>query len=841
VRRLATLAVLAACGGGSARDLRVVSWSPDGAIDRAEPVEIRFDRAVVPEALVGAPAAVTSVVFSPPIAWRGTWHDRQTLVVEPLSPLAASTRYRVTLAGELRARAGALAFSFVHQPLVVDGIWGADPAALAPDGDVPLSFDQPVLPEEAASHCVLVGAEGNIALSAMSHVAACDIRLHPLHTLAPGAAYTLACTDLGGAGGNAPLEQPYTLAVRARPALAIASVEPRGVAVQPDGARLAIAFTTPVALEAVRDSITATPAIPGLDRGTLSADGTTYTVGAELASETDYRIEITGLVDRFGQQLAPAAARFHTAAAPARLVAPTGWHAIDALSVWTRDVGAFDAACVPLGKERALAIAAGGTLDGPLPATAIDHHATIADHRWHETRVTCGAPGAYLVELRAPGVEPRRVAIDASDLAVHVVEGTNAGVAWVTSRATGRAVAGARVTVTTPQGKLVWSDLANERGLVKLPGRGAQSWLVTAELGSELAIATATGATATAAAPATRASAFPLALHAGQQAARPGERLAFELVARTPAGAPLSSARVEWTLHRRRRAVQIASLSDFAFASDATGGDVTVAEGTGATDDRGELAIAARDGAPLADGPVDYVMIATATDAIGATATATGTVIAEPAPIYLGLRTDAIAGAGTPFDVALVAATPDGTPVAAGIHLAAWRVERSCDTIATPGGELARCDEHRHPLFERELDVPAGAAREERVELDPGYYELVASAPGAVATTRTLWIPGAGASIEDDGTLAVVSGRASYRPGATARIAAISGGAHATALVVIERAGVLDARVIDLASAGDPIELAVADAWAPGVHAQVALASPGRFATGALELPVAGL
>ena len=51
----------------------------------------------------------------------------------------------------------------------------------------------------------------------------------------------------------------------------------------------------------------------------------------------------------------------------------------------------------------------------------------------------------------------------------------------------------------------------------------------------------------------------------------------------------------------------------------------------------------------------------------------------------------------------------------------------------------------------------------------------------------------------------------------------------------------LDARVIELASAGDPIELAVADAWAPGVHARIALASPGRFSTGTIELPVTGL
>src|SRR5205085_8904999 len=121
--------------------------------------------------------------------------------------------------------------------------------------------------------------------------------------------------------------------------------------VQPDGATLAITFTTPVELAAVRDAIVASPAVEGLDRGTLSADGLTYAVAVELASETEYRIAIAALVDRFGQPLARAAeARFHTAAAPPRLVAPHGLQTIDArgLPVWSRDVESFEAVCAPL-------------------------------------------------------------------------------------------------------------------------------------------------------------------------------------------------------------------------------------------------------------------------------------------------------------------------------------------------------------------------------------------------------------------------------------------------------------------------------------------------------------
>ena len=48
--------------------------------------------------------------------------------------------------------------------------------------------------------------------------------------------------------------------------------------------------------------------------------------------------------------------------------------------------------------------------------------------------------------------------------------GTSSGLVWVTSLATGKPVAGARVAVYTPQGKQVWVDLTTAEGIVKIPG-----------------------------------------------------------------------------------------------------------------------------------------------------------------------------------------------------------------------------------------------------------------------------------------------------------------------------------------------------------------------------------
>jgi hypothetical protein len=869
----AIAAILAGCGSSPARDLQVVSWSPEGAIERVEPVEIRFDRAVVESTLVGQSAAPTSISFAPPIAWRGTWRDRQTLVVEPLSPLAPSTRYRVTLAGELRARAGALAFSFVHQPLAVEGIWGADANALAPSADLPLSFDQPVDPGDAAAHCRLIGERGTIALAPTSNDPAPDLALHPVQPLEPGAAYTLACAGLAGAGGNAPLDQPYTLAVRARPELAVARAYPEAGYVLPDGARLAFTFSTPVALDAARDAVSANPVIPGIDRGTLSADGMTYEVTADLASDTDYRISIAGLIDRTGQRLShPFELPFHTAKAGPRLVATQGPD--EAVAVWSRDVDSFDAACLPLTRDTALALATGAPSEAVAMAGALtQRRAVIADQRWHQTRVDCGGPGLYLVELRARSQTPIRALLQTGDLHVRVVTAPSNTVAWVTSRATGRPIAGARVTVMTISGRPVASELATDRGLVKLPARRGEDWVVAAENGGDLEVTRVDGGDQRPAGstsekrgssdggdlcpagsisgsrcrwidrPPTRAgndrpavapasvSSSRLTIRARTPAPRPGERLAFVVAARAPDGTPWAGARVQWTLHRRSHAIQVAGYERFAFASEPDARDDSViADGAAATDVRGELVIAARDGAPRRDEPVDYVLIATALDASGSVASTTLAVTSDPAPFRLGLRVDAIAPpAGVPFEIALVAISPDGAPSAADGRLTIARVERRCSVVATPAGTRTRCTDRRQPLFERELELTSGAAREERVELAaPGLYIIGGRSRDREASVeRAIWVPGAGAPADDDGRVTMIADRRCDG----GRLAALTGRARATALVAFEREGVLEARVIDLAAAGDPIDLG---STGP-VRATIALAGEGWSATGTLD------
>src|SRR5262249_19824393 len=228
-RRLLPILVATACGGNTHHDLQVMSYAPQGPVDKSQPVEIRFDKPVVDDAQVGKPADAASVKIAPAIAWKGFWQDRRALVVEPTEPLAASTRYQVALTGELAKRTQNFAFSFVHKPLVVEGVWGVDADSLAPDGNVPVSFNQPVRAADAMTHCKLVGSKGDIALRAVNPAATeSNIALRPQAKLESGTQYTLTCSDIVGIGGNASLEKPYSLALHTRPPFSVAHVTPDG-------------------------------------------------------------------------------------------------------------------------------------------------------------------------------------------------------------------------------------------------------------------------------------------------------------------------------------------------------------------------------------------------------------------------------------------------------------------------------------------------------------------------------------------------------------------------------------------------------------------------------------
>src|SRR5206468_2479420 len=102
--------------------------------------------------------------------------------------------------------------------------------------------------------------------------------------------------------------------------------------------------------------------------------------------------------------------------------------------------------------------------------------------------------------------------------------------------------------------------------------RGEQPWIAIAETGADLAIAQAPApAEATTPPPATveHAPAFEVAATTDTPTPKPGERLGFAVAARSPVGAPLAGAAVEWSLRARRHALRFPGYEDYAFDAGA--------------------------------------------------------------------------------------------------------------------------------------------------------------------------------------------------------------------------------------------------------------------------------
>jgi uncharacterized protein YfaS (alpha-2-macroglobulin family) len=508
------LAGAVSCGGSNQAppDLKVVSHAPaDKRTDQSEAIQLRFDKPVVAESEIGAAVAQPPLAIEPAVAVKAQWSDRQTLVVTPAAPLASSTRYQVRLTGALAGRTGDFHFSFVNRPLEVDGVWGMAPERLPPRPRMPLHFNQPVRGEDVARHCTVTaaGAEPVALKSTKPDQLGEVIEVEPAAALAQGADYQLVCKEsLTGAGGKEPMAQAFTQELHTYPTFSIASVSPSGNDVPADDVVLEIKFANPVDLEQLRKHLRSKPAIPGLDRGSLDGDATTYNVVVNLGVQSRYQLTIDKqLTDVFGQALPKATTHaFKTGNARPRIQLETGIFALEPSAggypLWTRNVGKVSLECAPVTRAGVVKVLTSEMDYDPwydasnpdqvdwkklgLARRKVAISISDAKNNWHLERVkleeACGGQsGLYLADFSSPEIvaDPgrmwayrphRRVLANVTDLGVLLKAGSSSGLVWVTSMSTGKPVAGASVHLYSPRGKVVWSGSSDERGLAMLPG-----------------------------------------------------------------------------------------------------------------------------------------------------------------------------------------------------------------------------------------------------------------------------------------------------------------------------------------------------------------------------------
>lgn len=254
-RALASLLLwpLLSCGAGSHASKLVVTSAVAGEDGERPTLRIQFAEPVIDAAQIGTSASDALARLEPAVPLEGYWLDRQTLALTPLADLNPSTRYKVELMGELAARTENFRFDFVHQPLMVEGVWGVDIRALPQRPKLPLNFNQPVDPLAVLEHCRLRGSGDEIELVLHSgRESTRQVVVGPSVDLAQGQDFQLTCSGLSGLAGPEPIQQPFHTELATHPAIGIRSIIPDSWDTPTDDLKIEVSFTTPVELQDAR-------------------------------------------------------------------------------------------------------------------------------------------------------------------------------------------------------------------------------------------------------------------------------------------------------------------------------------------------------------------------------------------------------------------------------------------------------------------------------------------------------------------------------------------------------------------------------------------------------------
>jgi uncharacterized protein YfaS (alpha-2-macroglobulin family) len=263
-----------------------------------------------------------------------------------------------------------------------------------------------------------------------------------------------------------------------------------------------------------------------------------------------------------------------------------------------------------------------------------------------------------------------------------------------------------------------------------------------------------------------------------------------------------------------------------------------VANGLAVTLDKGGAGKVTLTKLPAVAAPKELLVQATYADPNGEVQTLSQTLPLWPSGVVLGVRTDDWVSVHQKLPAQVVALDTKGKPQA-GIAVSVRAVVHRSLTARKRlvGGFYAydnkNVDEDLGEVCSGTSDARGLVMCEASLETS-GQVELIAQArdaQGHVArAASSVWVTRAGevwfGSANDD-RMDVLPEQRDYEPGQTARFQVRSPFRHATALVAIERNGIVETRTVELDGRDPTIELAVKAEWAPNVFVSV-LAVRGR-------------
>ncbi len=328
-----------------------------------------------------------------------------------------------------------------------------------------------------------------------------------------------------------------------------------------------------------------------------------------------------------------------------------------------------------------------------------------------------------------------------------------------------------------------------------------------------------------------------------------GDALHGAVEGRFLAGGAMAGAEARWSVRTDRAAWRPPGRRWHAFevvpaafgADSERSPERTVAAGEGILGPDGRLTFAVErvpsyDGWPArltVEGEVEDVDRQSAADRVSA--------VVLPGAVMVGVRRpDGFPDVGGGVTSAVVVLDPDGRPVA--------DVEVTVELVRRHWESVRRREVSGRWVFEsRPVTVPVATRTVTTADMpvevrlsvaEGGHYALVGRARDGrgnrVLASTDFYVLGGGAApwrMDQENRVDVVPEHEQYRPGETARLLVTSPWPDATALVTVERAGVLAARVERLAGNLATVEVPVVPGYAPNVFVGVVLLR-GRVPTG---------
>ena len=351
---------------------------------------------------------------------------------------------------------------------------------------------------------------------------------------------------------------------------------------------------------------------------------------------------------------------------------------------------------------------------------------------------------------------------------------------------------------------------------------------------------------------------YEVKLKGAERHTRLGTKQQLALQADYLFGAPVKDADVSWSVSRREHMLRFPKFPGYTFADHAASGSYWwwwddaqdsypqfVSDGEGATGAKGGYAITFRDTDSGLSGPQDYIIQATVTDETDQSVSKRKVITAHKSDHYLGLHPqEFVQAVDMPFAVNTVALSPDGQQVEAEATLSFIHERYVCKSSSGGYRSYSSCSTKHDKVMTRKVRIAASGATVERImPKKPGEYIVRIEGKDArgnrVAASSYIWVIGKGEAFwsgDESARLTLIANKTKYEPGDTARLVPRTNMPGATALITLERNGVLDATVTTLETSGSGIEIPIKGHHAPNVYASVTLVR-GRVGEGDQNRP----